>query len=80
MQEFMILPVGAKSFSEALRMGTETFHHLKAIIQHKYGIDACNVGDEGGFAPNVSGAYEGKIPRQLTNLRRNAVCRKFISI
>ncbi len=59
MQEFMILPVGAKTFAEALRMGAETFHHLRAIIQHKYGIDACNVGDEGGFAPNVSGATEG---------------------
>nr|AVI57696.1 enolase B [Taenia crassiceps] len=58
MQEFMILPVGAKSFAEALRMGTETFHHLKNIIRRKYGIDACNVGDEGGFAPNVSGAHE----------------------
>lgn len=59
MQEFMILPVGARSFAEALRMGTETFHHLKNIIRRKYGIDACNVGDEGGFAPNVSGAHEG---------------------
>ncbi|EUB57870.1 Beta-enolase [Echinococcus granulosus] len=58
MQEFMILPVGAKSFGEALRMGAETFHHLKNIIRRKYGIDACNVGDEGGFAPNVSGAHE----------------------
>lgn len=59
MQEFMILPVGARSFSEALRMGAETFHHLKNIIRRKYGLDACNVGDEGGFAPNVRDAHEG---------------------
>nr|ARD05070.1 enolase [Spirometra erinaceieuropaei] len=58
MQEFMILPTGAKSFSEALRMGTETYHHLRKIIQKKYGIDACNVGDEGGFAPNVGDVHE----------------------
>ncbi|VDN32739.1 unnamed protein product [Dibothriocephalus latus] len=59
MQEFMILPTGAKSFSEALRMGTETYHHLAKIIKKKYGIDACNVGDEGGFAPNVGDVHEG---------------------
>merc|ERR1719419_84366 len=52
MQEFMILPTGASSFTEAMRMGTETYHHLKAVIKKKYGQDACNVGDEGGFAPN----------------------------
>lgn len=59
MQEFMILPIGADSFSEALRFGAETYHHLKAVIKEKYGIDACNVGDEGGFAPNISSAREG---------------------
>ena len=53
MQEFMILPVGASSFREAMRMGSEVYHHLKTIIKNKYGIDACNVGDEGGFAPNI---------------------------
>jgi len=53
MQEFMILPVGAKNFTEAMRMGTEIYHHLKAVIKKKYGQDACNVGDEGGFAPNI---------------------------
>jgi len=52
-QEFMIAPVGAKSFKEALRMGAETYHILKKIIKEKYGIDAVNVGDEGGFAPPV---------------------------
>ncbi len=50
-QEFMVMPVGAKSFSEALRMGTEIFHHLKAILK-KDGYST-NVGDEGGFAPNL---------------------------
>ena len=47
LQEFMLLPVGAKSFSEAMRMGSEIYHHLKSVIKKKYGQDACNVGDEG---------------------------------
>jgi enolase len=50
-QEFMIMPVGAKSFYEALRMGTEIFHHLKALLKSK-GLSTA-VGDEGGFAPAV---------------------------
>jgi len=50
-QEFMIMPVGAKSFYEALRMGTEIFHHLKALLKSK-GFSTA-VGDEGGFAPAV---------------------------
>jgi len=53
MQEFMILPVGAPNFKEALRYGTEIYHALKKIIKEKYGQDAVNVGDEGGFAPNI---------------------------
>ena len=48
-QEFMVMPVGARSFSEALRMGVETFHHLKKVLKGK-GLNT-NVGDEGGFAP-----------------------------
>jgi enolase len=48
----MILPIGATCFSEALRMGSETYHHLSALIKAKYGLDATAVGDEGGFAPN----------------------------
>jgi len=48
-QEFMVMPVGAKSFSEALRMGVETFHNLKKVLKGK-GLNT-NVGDEGGFAP-----------------------------
>merc|ERR550539_485641 len=53
MQEFMILPVGAASFTEAMKMGSEVYHNLKSVIKKKYGQDACNVGDEGGFAPSV---------------------------
>merc|ERR1712061_416585 len=52
MQEFMILPTGASSFTEAMKMGSETYHHLKALIKEQYGLDATAVGDEGGFAPN----------------------------
>ena len=76
-QEFMLLPTGAESFTEAMKIGTETYHTLKKVINAKYGIDgeqlspgclgdviitqqrtATNVGDEGGFAPNVSSAEE----------------------
>lgn len=57
-QEFMILPVGVASFKEAMRAGSEVYHHLKGIIKKKYGQDAVNVGDEGGFAPNVKSAEE----------------------
>jgi enolase len=55
-QEFMIVPTGAAQFSEALRMGTEVFHHLKAVLKKK-GY-ATNVGDEGGFAPNIKSNEE----------------------
>ncbi len=55
-QEFMIMPVGADRFSEALRMGVETFHHLKAVLKSK-GYST-NVGDEGGFAPNIKSNEE----------------------
>ncbi|MFM9985385.1 MAG: phosphopyruvate hydratase [Flavobacteriales bacterium] len=55
-QEFMIMPVGADTFSEALRMGTETFHHLKNVLKKK-GLST-NVGDEGGFAPNLKSNEE----------------------
>merc|ERR1711981_1069368 len=76
MQEFMVLPTGAPTFSEAMRMGSEMYHHLKTIIKKKYGLDATAVGDEGGFAPNFQdnkealdlvveaikmAGYEGKI-------------------
>ncbi|MDD2195766.1 MAG: phosphopyruvate hydratase [Bacteroidales bacterium] len=55
-QEFMIMPIGAPSFSEALRMGTEVFHNLKAVLK-KQGYST-NVGDEGGFAPNLKSNEE----------------------
>nr|1OEP_A Chain A, ENOLASE [Trypanosoma brucei brucei] len=57
-QEFMIAPVKATSFSEALRMGSEVYHSLKGIIKKKYGQDAVNVGDEGGFAPPIKDINE----------------------
>uniref|UniRef100_A0A7N8XT81 phosphopyruvate hydratase n=1 Tax=Mastacembelus armatus TaxID=205130 RepID=A0A7N8XT81_9TELE len=53
MQEFMILPIGASTFKEAMRIGAEVYHNLKNVIKKKYGQDATNVGDEGGFAPNI---------------------------
>ncbi len=55
-QEFMVVPVGAKRFSEGLRMGTETFHHLKSVLK-KRGYSTA-VGDEGGFAPNLKSNEE----------------------
>ena len=55
-QEFMIMPAGAANFSEALRMGTEVFHHLKVVLKAK-GLST-NVGDEGGFAPNLKSNEE----------------------
>ncbi len=76
-QEFMLLPTSASNFSEAIKIGSETYHTLKKVISAKYGIDgqwhvlilflsyiyasqfpAVNVGDEGGFAPNVSSPEE----------------------
>jgi enolase len=50
-QEFMVMPVGAETFSDGLRMGTEVFHHLKSVLKSEG--HATNVGDEGGFAPNL---------------------------
>ncbi len=55
-QEFMIMPVGAETFSEALRMGTEVFHTLKSVLKSKG--HSTNVGDEGGFAPNLGSNEE----------------------
>ena len=42
-----------------MRMGSEVYHHLKNVIKAKYGQDACNVGDEGGFAPSITSNQEG---------------------
>lgn len=55
-QEFMIMPVGAETFSDGLRMGTEVFHHLKSVLKAKG--HSTNVGDEGGFAPNLGSNEE----------------------
>tara|TARA_Y100000996_G_scaffold90958_1_gene64020 strand:- start:113 stop:1390 length:1278 start_codon:yes stop_codon:yes gene_type:complete len=55
-QEFMVFPIGASSFSNALQMGTETFHHLKSILKKKN--LSTTVGDEGGFAPNLKSNEE----------------------
>ncbi len=55
-QEFMVMPVGAPTFSEAIRMGAEVFHHLKTVLKKK-GYST-NVGDEGGFAPNIKSNVE----------------------
>jgi enolase len=57
-QEFMILPIRAKSFKEALRMGVETYQQLKGILRKKYGASAVNVGDEGGYAPPMKTTSE----------------------
>lgn len=59
MQEFMILPTGASSFTEAMKMGSEVFHHLKNVIKEQYGLEATCVGDEGGFAPNIENNKQG---------------------
>jgi enolase len=56
-QEFMIMPVGADTFADSIRMGTEVFHHLKKVLKDK-GYST-NVGDEGGFAPNLKSNEEG---------------------
>ncbi|KAJ6808964.1 cytosolic enolase 3 [Iris pallida] len=55
----MILPIGACNFEEAMQMGAETYHHLKGIIAEKYGSSGFNVGEDGGFAPNISSFTEG---------------------
>lgn len=64
----MILPVGATSFKEAMMMGCEVYHTLKSVIKAKYGQDACNVGDEGGFAPSIQSNYEGKLVRLYSSI------------
>jgi enolase len=58
-QEFMIMPTGATSFSEAMRLGSETYHSLAKLLKSKYGKSAANVGDEGGFgAPQIKDESE----------------------
>lgn len=57
-QEFLVAPIGAKTFEEALRIGTEIYHTLKSLATEKYGSSAGNVGDEGGIAPDIDSAEE----------------------
>jgi enolase len=66
-QEFMVMPVGAESFSEGLRWGVEIFHHLKLVLKSK-GYST-NVGDEGGFAPNI-GSNEEAIEIVLQSIEK----------
>lgn len=68
-KEFMILPTGATNFTEAMRMGSEVYHHLKNVIKAKFGLDATAVGDEGGFAPNIQNN------KDALNLIRDAIAK-----
>ena len=54
--------MGAKSFKEALQIGSEVYHSLKDVVKQKYGKDAAAVGDEGGFAPNIQDGVEKSRP------------------
>lgn len=58
LQENMYMPVGAKSFSEGIRMGAETYHVLKKMLKEKYGVQAVQLGDEGGFVPPIKTPQE----------------------
>jgi len=58
-QEFMVMPVGAKSFAEAMQIGCEVYHSLKTLTKAAYGKDAVHVGDEGGFAPPIPTVEDG---------------------
>ncbi len=60
-QEFMVVPVGAKSFSQATEMVSETYHTLKGILLNSFGKHSINVGDEGGFAPELASAEKALI-------------------
>ena len=66
-QEFMIRPIGAETFKEGLRMGTEVFHALKKVL-HDKGLSTA-VGDEGGFAPNLAGGTEEALESILTAIK-----------
>jgi enolase len=69
-QEFMVMPIGAESFSEGLRWGVEIFHHLKSVLKSK-GYST-NVGDEGGFAPNI-GSNEEAIEIVLQSIEKAGI-------
>ena len=55
----LFLIIGASTFSEAMKMGSEVYHHLKKVINDRFGLDATAVGDEGGFAPNILDNHDG---------------------
>lgn len=74
MQEFMILPVGASTFKDAMRIGAEVYHNLKNVIKKKYGQDATNVGDEGGFAPNILENKEGILKKERLTISLKFLC------
>lgn len=76
MQEFMVLPVGAESFRDALRVGAELYQTLRSVIKEKYGQDATNVGDEGGFAPNIQENSEGQ---QFKRSKNRTKCPSHVS-
>ena len=57
-QEYMVIPTGAKSFEESVKIGSEIYYHLKTLLKKKYGLQATNVGDEGGFAPPIKDIEE----------------------
>ena len=79
-QEFMVLPVGASTFSEGLRMGTEIFHSLKSVLRDK--DHSTNVGDEGSFAPNLGSNEEGAefVLRQLKTQATSLVTMFFLHL
>ncbi len=57
-QEFMVIPAGASSFREALRMSAEIYSSLKSLLKNRYGVASINIGDEGGFAPPLDNSHE----------------------
>ena len=69
-QEFMIMPVGAKSFTECMRMGAEVYHNLKKVLKEK-GLSTA-VGDEGGFAPNVKDDLTNKLEVEANAFSKSA--------
>ena len=60
--------LGASSFTEAMRMGSETYHHLKKVINARFGLDATAVGDEGGFAPNILNNKDGNWKQKIIEI------------
>ena len=78
-QEFMVIPAGAKSFSECLRMSSEIYMSLKSMLKKKYGVGAINLGDEGGFAPPLDTAASdaGYVPGKDVFLALDAASSEF---